>query len=125
MQVRQAPGTMARRSRRARASHPLRGAGGIVAGTRELANLGTSAMKAIGRAAAACAVALAMCHGTAARGATFADPLDVPARPSALASKSLLVGVARAGSRLVAVGSADISWVPTTAARPGRRRRCR
>jgi photosystem II stability/assembly factor-like uncharacterized protein len=61
-------------------------------------------MKVIGRVAAACAVALAICHGTVARGATFADPLDVPARPSALASKSLLVGVARAGSRLVAVG---------------------
>ena len=38
------------------------------------------------------------------RAAGFVDPLDVPAQPSALAAKSLLEGVARAGLRLVAVG---------------------
>ena len=39
-----------------------------------------------------------------AAGAGFQDPLAVPAQPSALASRSLLQGVARAGQRLVAVG---------------------
>jgi photosystem II stability/assembly factor-like uncharacterized protein len=35
----------------------------------------------------------------------FVDRMDEPARPSALAARSLLVGVARAGDRLVAVGA--------------------
>lgn len=61
-------------------------------------------MKAIGRMAAACALLLAVHTSPAVMGATFVDPLDVAAQPSALASKSLLVGVARAGTRLVAVG---------------------
>ena len=39
-----------------------------------------------------------------AAGAGFQDPLAVPAQASALASRGLLLGVARAGSRLVAVG---------------------
>ncbi len=34
----------------------------------------------------------------------FADPLDVPAQMSPLAARTLLVGVARAGERIVAVG---------------------
>ena len=39
-----------------------------------------------------------------AAGAGFQDPLAVPAQASALASRGLLLAVARAGSRLVAVG---------------------
>lgn len=35
---------------------------------------------------------------------SFVDPLDQPARPSALASRALVNGVAYAGARLVAVG---------------------
>jgi len=65
---------------------------------------GIGTMKVIGRMVAACAAALAVHTSPVAMGATFADPLDVAAQPSALASKSLLVDVARAGSRLVAVG---------------------
>ena len=42
---------------------------------------------------------------TSAAAAGFQDPLAVASTPSALASRSLLQGVARAGSRLVAVGS--------------------
>lgn len=40
----------------------------------------------------------------AARAAAFRDVLDTPARPSPLAQRSLLSGLARAGNRLVAVG---------------------
>jgi photosystem II stability/assembly factor-like uncharacterized protein len=39
-----------------------------------------------------------------AMGAAFVDVLDTPAQPSALASKTLLLAVAKADSRLVAVG---------------------
>lgn len=44
------------------------------------------------------------CVVATAEAADFQDPLAVAARPSELASRSLLQGVARAGSRLVAVG---------------------
>lgn len=70
-------------------------------------------MNPIGRMAAAWVLlaATAMHCGPRAEGATFADPLDVPAQPSALAARSLLVGVARAGTRLVAVGQrGHIVW---------------
>jgi photosystem II stability/assembly factor-like uncharacterized protein len=40
----------------------------------------------------------------AARAATFRDVIDTPAAPSALAARGLLVGLARAGRRIVAVG---------------------
>jgi photosystem II stability/assembly factor-like uncharacterized protein len=49
------------------------------------------------------AAAIAASTGPAAA-AGFQDPLAVPAQPSALASRSLLLGIARAGQRLVAVG---------------------
>lgn len=42
--------------------------------------------------------------GVAAQAAGFQDVLDTPAMPSALAARSLVVGLARAGDRLVAVG---------------------
>ena len=48
-------------------------------------------------------LATALCAGTLPA-AGFQDPLAVPAQPSALASKGLLQGVARAGLRIVAVG---------------------
>ena len=38
-------------------------------------------------------------------GAGFVDPLDIPAQPSPLASKSLLQAVTHVGDRLIAVGS--------------------
>ncbi len=53
------------------------------------------------------ALGLALATATLAApvaGAAFVDPLDTPAVPSALAARSLLLGVARAGNRLVAVG---------------------
>jgi photosystem II stability/assembly factor-like uncharacterized protein len=50
------------------------------------------------------AVALALSLAAPAAGAGFADVLDTPAQMSPLAARSLLQGVARAGSRLVAVG---------------------
>jgi len=40
----------------------------------------------------------------ASTGAGFVDPLDAPATQSPLAAHSLLQGVTKAGSRLVAVG---------------------
>jgi photosystem II stability/assembly factor-like uncharacterized protein len=49
-------------------------------------------------------VTVAGAWGSLAAGAGFQDPLAVAAQPSPLASRSLLLGVARAGSRLVAVG---------------------
>lgn len=52
----------------------------------------------------ALSVAAALTAPGLASAAGFADPLDVPARPSALASRTLLQGVARAGKALVAVG---------------------
>jgi photosystem II stability/assembly factor-like uncharacterized protein len=48
--------------------------------------------------------ALAAALLVAAPAAGFEDPLDVPARRSALAARAPLAGVARAGARLVAVG---------------------
>lgn len=45
-----------------------------------------------------------MAQAPTAAGAAFVDPLDTPASVSALAAKNLLVGVTRAGARLVAVG---------------------
>ena len=57
-------------------------------------------MKAIRAALFGLALGLA----SAAGGAGFQDPLAVASTPSELASRSLLQGVARAGSRLVAVG---------------------
>ncbi len=59
-------------------------------------------MKAMGRALASLALAAGL--GAPSAGAAFQDPLEVPALPSPLASKSMLQGVARAGPRLVAVG---------------------
>jgi photosystem II stability/assembly factor-like uncharacterized protein len=68
-------------------------------------------------------LALAFGSASAAAGAGFQDPLAVASTPSALASRSLLEGVVRAGARLVAVGqrghivySADggASWTQAT-----------
>jgi photosystem II stability/assembly factor-like uncharacterized protein len=53
---------------------------------------------------AALAAALACGWFSPAAGAGFQDPLAVPAQSSAMASRSLLIAVARAGTRLVAVG---------------------
>ena len=50
----------------------------------------------------AAAIGLALAADAVAAG--FVDPLDLPAQPSVLASRSLLQSVARAGSWLVAVG---------------------
>ncbi len=61
-------------------------------------------MKAIRSAAVALAALVALAANPFAAAAGFQDPLDLPSQPSALASKSLLEGVARAGPRLVAVG---------------------
>jgi photosystem II stability/assembly factor-like uncharacterized protein len=49
-------------------------------------------------------VALALSFAAPAAGAGFADVLDTPAQMSALASRSLLQSVTKAGERLVAVG---------------------
>jgi photosystem II stability/assembly factor-like uncharacterized protein len=54
--------------------------------------------------AIAAALAAALGAPGVVSGAGFADPLDVPAQQSALASRTLLQGVARAGKALVAVG---------------------
>jgi photosystem II stability/assembly factor-like uncharacterized protein len=54
--------------------------------------------------ATACLAALAMSLAAKATGAAFVDVLDTPARLSPLASKAMLQAVAKAGSRLVAVG---------------------
>jgi photosystem II stability/assembly factor-like uncharacterized protein len=61
-------------------------------------------MKLVRTAIVALAVAIAYGWVSLAAGAGFQDPLAVPAQPSALASRSLLLGVARVGLRLVAVG---------------------
>ena len=55
-------------------------------------------------AVSALALALAATLSAPAIGAGFVDPLDAPATQSPLAARSLLQGVAKAGSRLVAVG---------------------
>jgi len=55
-------------------------------------------------AVSALAVALAAILPSSVTGAGFIDPLDTPAAQSPLAARSLLQGVAKAGSRLVAVG---------------------
>ena len=49
-------------------------------------------------------LALAATLSAPAHGAGFVDPLDAPATQSPLAARSLLQGVAKAGSRIVAVG---------------------
>jgi photosystem II stability/assembly factor-like uncharacterized protein len=54
--------------------------------------------------ASACTAALVVSLAAPAMGAAFIDVLDTPAQPSPLASRSLLQGVAKAGSRLIAVG---------------------
>lgn len=54
--------------------------------------------------AGALALVVAMVCDAPALAAGFQDPLAVPAQHSALASRSLMQGVARAGLRLVAVG---------------------
>jgi photosystem II stability/assembly factor-like uncharacterized protein len=54
--------------------------------------------------AASVALSQSLLYPLACIAAGFADPLDVPAQMSPLASKSLLQSVARAGDRLVAVG---------------------
>lgn len=74
---------------------------------------GKGTMNPIGRMAAVYALvaATALQSSPIAVGATFADPLDMPAQASALAARSLLVSVARAGTRLVAVGQrGHIVW---------------
>ena len=48
--------------------------------------------------------ALAAASAAPATGASFIDPLDAPAMQSPLAARSMLQGVTKAGSRLVAVG---------------------
>ena len=55
-------------------------------------------------AAAALGLALAATLSAPAHGAGFVDPLDAPATQSPLAARSLMQGVAKAGSRIVAVG---------------------
>jgi photosystem II stability/assembly factor-like uncharacterized protein len=55
-------------------------------------------------AVAAFGVALAATLSAPAHGAGFVDPLDASATQSPLAAQSLLQGVAKAGSRIVAVG---------------------
>ncbi|MCC2632248.1 MAG: glycosyl hydrolase, repeat protein [Ramlibacter sp.] len=54
--------------------------------------------------AAAAAVVLPARANSPAAGSVVADPLDAPARASRLAARSALMGVARAGDALVAVG---------------------
>ena len=61
-------------------------------------------MKVSRSAQAALAAVVLLLQSPLTAGAGFVDPLDVPAQQSALAPKSLLEGVARAGVRLVAVG---------------------
>jgi photosystem II stability/assembly factor-like uncharacterized protein len=61
-------------------------------------------MKVSRSALAALAVVPLLLQSPLTADAGFVDPLDVPAQQSALAARSLLQGVARAGSRLVAVG---------------------
>ena len=56
--------------------------------------------------------------------AGFVDPLDAPAQQSALAAKSLMQAVARAGLRLVAVGQRGHIVYRLMAALRGSRRRC-
>jgi photosystem II stability/assembly factor-like uncharacterized protein len=56
------------------------------------------------KALRAATIGIVLGWGSAAAGAGFQDPLAVPSAPSALASRGLLQGVARAGLRLVAVG---------------------
>lgn len=60
-------------------------------------------MNRISRVLAGAALLLAVQTARPAGGA-FADPLDTPAMPSALAVRSLVNGVALAGTRLVGVG---------------------
>jgi hypothetical protein len=54
--------------------------------------------------ATACLATLAMLLAAPSMGAAFVDVLDTAAQPSPLASRTLLQAVAKAGSRLVAVG---------------------
>jgi photosystem II stability/assembly factor-like uncharacterized protein len=61
-------------------------------------------MKLSSSALAALAAAALLLQSPLTAGAGFVDPLDVPAQRSALAPKNLMLGVARAGLRLVAVG---------------------
>lgn len=61
-------------------------------------------MKTIGRALAAACIGFACVAAGQAAAGEFADPLQVPARMSPLASRGLLLAVAPAGPRLVAVG---------------------
>ena len=56
------------------------------------------------QAIAALVLLAALGTAPAARAAAFVDPLDVPATPSALAQRSPVAAVTRAGARLVAVG---------------------
>ena len=70
-----------------------------------------TANKWIVATALACATAMALSARVTSAAVTSADPLEMPAQRSVLASKSLLVGVARAGARLVAVGQrGHIVW---------------
>ena len=55
-------------------------------------------------AVSALVLALGATLSTPAIGAGFVDPLDAPATQSPIAAQSLLQGVAKAGSRIVAVG---------------------
>ncbi len=61
-------------------------------------------MKRYRTAVSALGVALAVTLALPAAGGGFVDPLDAPATQSPLAARSLLQGVTKAGSRLVAVG---------------------
>ena len=61
-------------------------------------------MIAFRMAVSALVLALAATLSAPAIGAGFVDPLDAPATQSPLAARSLLQGVAKAGSRIVAVG---------------------
>jgi photosystem II stability/assembly factor-like uncharacterized protein len=62
-------------------------------------------MKVFSHAARAALVAGALLAGGAAwAGGTYVDPVDEPARLSPLAERGLVNGLARAGSRVVAVG---------------------
>jgi photosystem II stability/assembly factor-like uncharacterized protein len=61
-------------------------------------------MRMICRTIVALAATVAYGWCALAAGAAFQDPLAVPAQPSALASRSPLQGVTRAGTRLVAAG---------------------
>ena len=61
-------------------------------------------MKPFAMIAACLTLALLLRPAVAASAGAFVDPLDTPAQVSPLASKTLLQAVARAGTRLVAVG---------------------